>query len=111
MMETRRNGLATIVEAAWAALSRGAAWLIERDEQEADPFLDPVFRQMSPRELADLPVAPWPAEATRPAEKETSPVRIPERLKKMPERTASPAPGLPKDGVDVQQAKRCASAP
>ncbi|MBB1249217.1 hypothetical protein [Rhizobium sp. G21] len=105
MIDTKEKTRLIAPGALGQALSRAAAWLIETEDQAKDPFLDPVFLHMSARELADLPFTRWPDQ------KETSPTRAPERLKKMPERTASPAPGLPKEGVDVQQAKRCASAP
>lgn len=105
MINARENAAVAILNAICRTMSEAAAWLMEVDATHQDPFLDPVFRQMSPRELADLPFARWTEK------KEASPERVPERLKKMPERTASPAPGLPKDGVDVQQAKRWASAP
>ncbi|MDH6264982.1 hypothetical protein M2360_000363 [Rhizobium sp. SG_E_25_P2] len=92
MMDIKQNRRMTLASAMWRVLSNAAAWLKESDATEEDPFLDPVFRSMSPRELADLPLTRWPAE------KEASPAQTPERLKKMPERTASSAPGLPKDG-------------
>lgn len=105
MIKVRKNAAVSIQSAIQRTLSKAATWLMTVETADQDPFLDPVFRSMSPRELADLPLARWPDE------KEASPARVPERLKKMPERTASPTPGLPKDGVDVQQAKRWASAP
>jgi hypothetical protein len=105
MIDTRENARVTFPGALGKALLRVKAWLMRTEDQGRDPFLDPVFLHMSARELADLPFTRWPDQ------KETSPMRAPERLKKMPERTASPAPGLPKEGVDVQQAKRWASAP
>jgi hypothetical protein len=105
MIDARQNAAQSILGAMRQRLSKAAGWLIATDAADQDPYLDPVFLHMSPRERADLPLTRWPDE------KEASPARSPERLKKMPERTASPTPGLPKEGVDVQQAKRWASAP
>jgi hypothetical protein len=105
MIDATDNPALSLLGVMRGTLIRAAAWLTDVDEHETDPFLDPVFRSMSPRERADLPFTRWPSD------EKTSPAPAPERLKKMPERTASPAPGLPKEGVDVQQAKRWASAP
>ncbi len=77
----------SIQSAIQRTLSKAATWLMTVETADQDPFLDPVFRSMSPRELADLPLARWPDE------KEASPARVPERLKKNAGANGQSGPG------------------
>ncbi|MDO6965639.1 hypothetical protein [Rhizobium alvei] len=79
MIDATGKLLFSVTEALRGSLSAAVGRLLQTERFDADPFLDPVFRRMSERELADLPSVHWPEKD------ETSPAIIPERPCKIPE--------------------------